>query len=234
MSKYLVITGGSRGIGLAAIERFKAEGYKVINLSRSAPAVDNIQHISVDLVDETSLVDACATIQTHIEGCEQVVVVHNSGLLMKDSVRDISSEALRRSLEVNVVASTVINRCLLPVMPKGSSIVYVGSTLGEKAVANSLSYVVAKHAQIGLMRSTCQDLVGSGISTSCVCPGFTDTEMLRDHLGNDPEILNSIASGVAAGRLIDPAEIAETVYFCANNLVINGSVIHANLGQIES
>jgi 3-oxoacyl-[acyl-carrier protein] reductase len=83
------------------------------------------------------------------------------------------------------------------------------------------------------MRATCQDLAGSGIHTVCVCPGFTDTEMLRAHVGHLPEILGALATGVTYGRLIQPGEIARTIRFCADNAVVNGAVLHANLGQVE-
>ena len=119
-------------------------------------------------------------------------------------------------------------------MQSGSSIIYVGSTLSEKAVANSFSYVTSKHAIIGSMRATCQDLAGTNIHTACVCPGFTDTDMLRTHVGESEDILTAIAEGVTFQRLLKPEEIAKTLYFCATNPAINGSVIHANLGQIES
>ena len=143
------------------------------------------------------------------------------------------AERLARVLQINVVAPQQLNRILLARMGSGSAIVYVGSTLGEKAVAGSCSYVVSKHALLGLMRATCQDLAGRGIHTACVCPGFTDTEMLRAHVGQDPAILGSLASGVTFGRLIAPVEVARTILFCAGNPVINGAVIHANLGQVE-
>jgi len=82
------------------------------------------------------------------------------------------------------------------------------------------------------MRAFCQDLAGTGIHTACVCPGFTDTEMLREHV---PEDAMAAVRGMSAfDRLIDPAEIAETLFWAASNPVINGSVIHANLGQIET
>ena len=234
MKKVLMITGGSRGIGLAAIRRFLSDGYQVINLSRSKPDEAAIHHFPVDLADDNSTSQVLDQLKPLIEEAGKTVLIHNSGLLQKDNIQSITTDALTRSLQVNVVASTLITSRLLPMMKPGSSILYVGSTLGEKAVANSLSYVVAKHAQVGLMKSNCQDLVGTGVHTACVCPGFTDTEMLRDHIGNDPEVVAAISSGVAAGRLVSPDEIAETLFFCANNPVINGSVIHANLGQIEN
>ena len=115
-----------------------------------------------------------------------------------------------------------------------SAIIYLGSTLAEKAVANSFSYVTSKHAVIGMMRATCQDLDGTGIHTACVCPGFTDTEMLQVHLGDDEDVLAGITKLSTFGRLITPEEIAATICFAALNPVVNGSVIHANLGQIES
>ena len=237
--KVLVISGGSRGIGLAAAKLFVAKGYRVVNLSRSAidlaSAVDLASAIQIhtDFSQPNWAQDVAAPLSEAVSGCEQIALIHNAGLLQKGGVDGLSAEDLRLSFEVNVVASTQLNNLLLPNMGQGSSITYVGSTLGEKGVANTASYVIAKHAVIGLMRSTCQDLAGRGIHTSCVCPGFTETEMLLDHIGNDPEIVAAIAEGVTQGRLIEPEEIAKTLLFCAQNAVINGAVLHANLGQLE-
>ncbi len=108
--------------------------------------------------------------------------------MLKDSATDCDSDSLRQVLETNVVAINSINQRLLPLLPRSSSVLYVGSTLSEKAVPNSFSYVVSKHAQLGMMRATCQDLMGSGLHTALICPGFTDTEMLRTHLGDDPGV----------------------------------------------
>ncbi len=84
------------------------------------------------------------------------------------------------------------------------------------------------------MRATCQDLVGRQIHTAAVCPGFTATEMLNEHLQANPALRDAIAANVVLGRLAEPAEIAETLWFCAHNPVINGAVLHANLGQVET
>ena len=83
-----------------------------------------------------------------------------------------------------------------------------------------------------MMRSTCQDLAGGKIHTACVCPGFTDTQMLRDHVGE--ESMDFVAGMSAFKRLIEPDEIASTVLFAASNPVLNGATIHANLGQVEA
>lgn len=233
MSRVLIITGASRGIGLATAQKFAAEGYRVCNLSRSPIALSGAIQIDLDLAaPEWDGIEA--RLAEVVADAAQIALVHNAGSLIKDSLREFSADAFRRVMEINVVAPARLSHLLLPAMKPGSSIIYVGSTLGEMAVPNSCAYVTSKHALIGLMRSTCQDLAGSGIHTACVCPGFTDTEMLRSHVGNSAEVLASIASGVAQKRLISPAEIADTIHFCAQNAVLNGAVIHANLGQIHS
>ena len=233
-NKALVISGGSRGIGLATAKLFARHNYKIINISRSAIDLPDALQLQADFSASDWLEKIASALTEAVNGCEQIALVHNAGLLQKGGVESLSAGDLRLSFEVNVVASALLNNALLPLMNKGSSITYIGSTLGEKAVANTASYVIAKHAVIGLMKSTCQDLVGRGIHSCCVCPGFTETEMLLDHVGNDSNILTAIADGVTQKRLIEPEEIADTIYFCTQNPVINGSVIHANLGQIES
>lgn len=229
----LVITGASRGIGLATARRFSEEGWRVVNISRNAIPLPGAVQLHMDLSDAAWEGAHSRPLLEAVSGSERIALVHNAGLLGKDSVPTLDAAQLARALQVNVIAPQQLNRLLLPHMHAGSSIVYVGSTLGEKAVAGACSYVISKHALIGLMRSTCQDLAGRGVHTACVCPGFTDTEMLRAHVGADESVLGSLAGSMTFGRLIAPEEVAETIRFCVLNPVINGSVIHANLGQVE-
>lgn len=234
MKKILVITGASRGIGFATAQLFAAHGFTVFNLSRSRAKAENIHTIEVDLGGDDWSSTITSSLLPAIADASQVVLVHNAAANIHDSLREFSADEFRRMLEINVVAPAQLGHLLLPYMRAGSSIIYIGSTLSEMAVSNSCAYVTSKHALIGLMRSTCQDLVGAGVHTACVCPGFTDTEMLREHVGNSEEIMQAIAAGVTQKRLIQPDEIARTIKFCADNPVINGAVIHANLGQIQS
>ena len=233
MKRVLIISGASKGIGLAAAALFQKQGFQVINLSRSTIPLEGAVQIAVDFADKNWGEQASENIVSHLTDADQVVLVHNAALLLKGNSDDLDIEELDRSLAVNVLAPAVLNKIVIEHMPKGSSVIYVGSTLGEKAVGNSAPYVISKHAVVGFMRSTCQDLAGREIHTACVCPGFTETEMLLTHVGQDRGILDAIAGNVTYKRLIEPSEIAETIYFCANNPVINGAVIHANLGQIE-
>ena len=229
-----IITGASVGIGRTAAGQFLNAGYQVFNLSRRACDIEGVQNISCDLSSEAAIGDATTLIGEALTANDPVCLVHNACQMRKDSVDDCASDNLQAVLQTNLVAANSLNQILLPRMPSGSSVLYIGSTLSEKAVAGSFSYVISKHAVVGMMRATCQDLMGRGIHTACICPGFTDTEMLRTHLGNDKAVIDSIASLNSFNRLIEPREIAELVFWAHHNPVINGSVLHAHLGQRES
>ena len=229
---YLLITGASSGIGLATASVFKERRYNIINISRRPCPLQGTLNLSCDLSQPADLNALEKPLQKALQGAARISVVHNAARLENDSFGETSSEVLRSVLEINLIAANGLNNLLLPLMKPGSSIIYVGSTLAEKAVPGTYTYVISKHAVIGMMRATCQDLSGRQIHTACICPGFTDTEMLRTHLPEDA--IESIDRMNVFGRLIQPEEIAASLLFAAENPVVNGSVIHANLGQVEN
>ena len=228
----IVITGASKGIGKATATRFVANGDRVINISRSPSDIQGIENVPIDLAGPGAI-DSVDDLVNNLP-FDDIHLIHNAARLVNDSIRDVDAESFKAIININIIAPQILNQAILPKMAEGSSIIYIGSTLSEKAVANSYSYVSTKHAMVGMMRATCQDLAGSGIHTACICPGFTDTEMLRAHVGDSNEVLAEIGSMSSYGRLIEPAEIARTIEFATANPVINGSIIHANLGQKES
>lgn len=232
--KTAIITGASVGIGEAAAALFCKAGYGVYNLSRRACTVEGVHNVACDLSDPAAIAAAMNVLREVVENSDVVALIHNACQMRKDSAMGCDSEDLSAVLQTNVVAANTINQTLLPLMPKGSSVLYIGSTLAEKAVAGAYSYVISKHAVVGMMRATCQDLMGRGVHTACICPGFTDTEMLRTQLNNDEAVLADMASLNSFNRLIEPGEIAGLIVWAHENPVINGSVLHAHLGQKES
>ena len=229
-----IITGASVGIGKASAQQFIERDFAVYNLSRRACSVPGVHNICCDLSDDHDVHQAGEQLRAAAERATTVALVHNACQMRKDSADNCKSDSLRAVLETNLVAINSLNQLLLPVIKTGSSVIYVGSTLSEKAVPGSFSYVVSKHALAGMMKASCQDLMGSGIHTALICPGFTDTEMLRTHLGDDPDALASVAGLNSFGRLIEPEEIADLIVWAHHNPVINGGIMHANLGQREA
>ena len=229
--KLLLITGASAGIGSATASAFLAAGYAVVNLSRRPCPVEGVVHITCDLSHPDFLDAVADRLDPMLQDAEQTALVHNASRLASDTATTTPSAALRQIIELNIVTANTLNQYVIPAMGAGSSVLLVGSTLSEKAVPGSYSYVISKHALVGMMRALCQDLAGTGIHTACVCPGFTDTEMLRAHV--PAHALAAVAEMSAFNRLIEPAEIADTLLFAATHPVVNGAVIHANLGQRE-
>ena len=228
---HLVITGASAGIGAATAELFQNNGFDIVNLSRKPCPVAGVTNIPCDLSESDFIQAIQDDLYNALGDSAQITLIHNAALLINDNIASTDSEQLRRVLEINVVAASSLNQILIPRMGTGSSVLYVGSTLGEKAVPNSFTYATSKHAVIGMMRATCQDLAGNGVHSVCINPGFTNTEMLRQHVPAD--VMPQIAAMSAFERLIEPEEIATALLFAAQNPVLNGAAINANLGQIE-
>lgn len=231
MSKYLIITGGSRGIGEKTIECFRKSGWKAVNISRSPSVFPDVKNIQIDLSLPETIHQNSKDLLDAVKDATQVALVHNAAYYKPDALPTLSLADLHLSWQVNVVASIILNQYLLPKMPAGSAIIYVGSTLAEKAVPGSASYVISKHALVGLMKATCQDLIDKKIHTCCVCPGLVDTKLLKDTI-NKATVDFLLENKVIGKRLIQPEEIAKVIYFCATTDVINGITLHANLGQV--
>lgn len=226
-----VITGASRGIGRATAQRFAAAGWQVINVARTPLAEFAAHNVLADFAEAGWEQRVREPLLSLVSQATRVCVVHNAARSVGGSVFAATSAELEGSLQVNLLAPFRLTQLLRPALVPGSSILFLGSTLSEKAVAGYAPYVVSKHALVGLMRATCQDLKGSGVHTACICPGFVDTPLLRERL--DAATLAQIQGQVTFGRLLDPDEIARLLLFCAENPSINGAVLHANLGQVE-
>ena len=248
-NRSLVVTGGSSGIGLAVARKFGQAGWQVHNLSRRPIEEPWAVNHTVDLADQAELLDVSAALKTELGQAtqpRQVSLVHAAGVHLDDSLQSVSEKDKQhhfaRTMQVNVAAPALLTSQILPVMSEGSSVIYVGSTLSEIGVSGRLSYTASKHAVVGLMRASVQDLFGSGIHTACVCPGFTDTPMLdqalEDQLGLEGdallEVRQSIANMCSFNRLVEPSEIADLIEFVSRNPALNGAVLHANLGQRQS
>jgi len=231
--KYLVISGASTGIGESTAQLFQSKGWTVINISRQNCQFA-VKNFNIDLTAENWADIYSEQLQVAVAGAEKICLVHNAAYYIKDTIMKLPAQQLRIVLEANVVAPSILNQIFLPLMPAGSSILYIGSTLSDKAVSHAASYVTSKHAILGLMRATCQDLDGKHIHTCCICPGTTDTEMLRKHVQYEEQQLEAMRAMNAFKRLVKPNEIAELIEFAAEQPVINGSVLHANLGQIAT
>ncbi|PRP96153.1 SDR family NAD(P)-dependent oxidoreductase [Enhygromyxa salina] len=231
----VIVTGASAGIGLAIAERFASRGHRVISLARRRCPIDIVESLLIDLAGTDVVPELLPKLLPLLPPNAGVIhVIHNAAALPHDDALEVEGPVLERTLRLNVVTPALLNAAIIPVMAPGSSIIFVGSTLSEKGVPRRLSYVTGKHAMLGLMRATVQDLWGRGINTLCVAPGFVDTGMLRPVLDLDPMFEREVLDMVSYGRLIEPEEIAEIVEFATRSPALNGALLNANLGQRQN
>ena len=231
--KALIITGASRGIGHAIANFFLQQSYSVINISRTPHPNSSVTNILADLSSLSSLEELKDKISHISNNFNSICLIHNAWSYQSDQIQNINMDHLKSSFTIGLVAPIRLNQILIPLMKELSSIIYIGSTLSEKSVPHAASYSCLKHGVVGLMRASCQDLLdNSKIHTACVCPGFTKTQMLLQHL-KENDFLEEVKTRVSKKRLVEPDEIASLCFHISQNPSLNGSVLHANLGQKE-
>jgi 3-oxoacyl-[acyl-carrier protein] reductase len=228
--KLVIVTGGSSGIGAAILEKFSQENYQVINLSRKNCRQKSVINLNVDLSDP-ELSSVKNELVKYARKCNEIILIHNAFSYFKDSALNPSLKKIDKAVNVAIKSPMTLNKLIIPYMKNGSCIIYIGSTLSTKAVKNNFSYVTLKHAVIGMMKATVQDLFGKKISCFCICPGFTDTPMLNRHL--PANLLKIIKSKNSFNRLVTPEEIAKTLFQLTISPAVNGAVIDLNLGQYD-
>lgn len=235
----LIVTGGGSGIGAAVARRAAQEGWAVLNLSRSGMREPlspeeraRIESVQVDLVRDwrqSALAFTQTTLKRHTRLARRIVLVHNAAFSFNDTTQAPRIAEMSALLELSTLIPARLNELVIPRMQRGSSIIYVGSTLSHRGVSGSLSYVTAKHALLGLARATAKDLYGTGIHALCVCPGPTDTPMLSGLYGEERHRM--FEPLMSEGRLATPEEIARVVLFAAKSPQMNGALIDAAFGE---
>lgn len=185
MSKNIIITGTSRGIGLELALQFAAEGHKVLALSRKVPEVflgnENITCLSVDLADGKSL----ESIQPFIKDSFKTVdiLIHNAGALVLKPFSEITADAFEYIYKVNVFGVAALNRIVLPYMPQGSHVVTIssmGGVQGTMKFAGLSAYSSSKGAVITLSELLAEEYKEKGIAFNVLALGAVNTEMLQE------------------------------------------------------
>ncbi len=232
MHQLAIITGGSRGIGLSSAKLFTEQGWDVISIARTPCPLNQVISLISDLTQANFLNELQPKLEPYLVGKPRVALVHNAGLTTFDSAIAHDRTELTRLLEVNIFSPLALNSLIVPLMGADSSIIYIGSMLSSESVPGSASYTIAKHAMVGAMRATCQDLWSHPhIHTCCICPRNVETDMLNE-VFKDHAMLEEQKQRVSRQRLIKPEELADLIYHCSQTPIINGSVIDAHMGTL--
>jgi 3-oxoacyl-[acyl-carrier protein] reductase len=212
-----LVTGASRGIGLAIAELLETHGASVLTPGR----------MQMDLADNESIDRYCAELTSPVD-----ILVNNAGINPLASAQEFTDADLEMTLQINLAAPMRLIRKLSPGMAgRGyGRIVNISSIWSGVAKKRRFVYTTTKAGINGMTRAVAVELAGSGVLVNAVAPGFVNTELTR--MNNSDDDLREIAGTIPAGRLAEPREIAELVAFLCSekNSYLTGQTIFVDGG----
>ena len=229
MSRVVVVTGGTRGIGRAVARRFAAGGDRVEALGRS----------DCDVTDEAAVAEMFERIGP------VDVLVNSAGVSASADLTRTTLEAWRTQMDVNATGAFLCTRAVLRGMRERDHgrIVTVASTAGVAGAKYTAAYGASKHAAVGLMRAVAAEVAGTGVTANAVCPGFVRTDMTAASVQrivattgrSDAEAEAALAATAPLGRLLEPEEVAFAVAFLAapEARAINGQTLVLDGGGVQ-
>ncbi|NRA69809.1 MAG: SDR family oxidoreductase [Gammaproteobacteria bacterium] len=236
MNKVAVITGGSKGIGLAIIQKLISQDYQVYNLDlESGPAG---QYISCDISNHIQTITA---IKHVIEQTQRIdCLVCNAGVHFSGSIEDTTEQQLDKMFAVNVKGAYSAIQTTLPIMKaqRHGAIIIIASDQSVIAKTNSFAYNLTKHALASIAKTTALDYAKYNIRANAVCPGTIETPLYHHAIdsyckksgANKEEVHQAEAALQPLGRLGQPQEVAELVAFLASE---HASFITGSLQMID-
>lgn len=245
MSQKILITGGSRGIGAAAVQAFAQNGddvafiwhssreaaEKVLRAAASCAPAGCFLALRADVSDSAQITAAIHEVEETLGGID--VLVCNAGIAQQKLFTDLTDEDWRRVMGVDLDGAFFACRAVLPGMihRKYGRILLVSSMWGQTGASCEVHYSAAKAGVIGLCKGLAKEEAPSGITVNCIAPGVIDTDMMA---GFSQEDRDALAEETPVGRLGSAEEIARTLVFLASPDAgyITGQVIGQNGGLV--
>lgn len=230
--KLAVITGGSRGIGAAAVSAFRQQGYEVAFFYASDPAAaqavaqrTGAQAIRCDVSDAAAVEAAFARLGT------AQVLVNNAAVSHTGLIQDISPAQWDRLFAVNVRGVYNCVRAALPGMleRQDGCILNVASMWGQVGASCEACYSATKGAVIALTKALAKELAPSHIRVNAVSPGVIDTDM-NSHLS--VQEMDELAQQTPLERIGRPEEVAQALVYLADAQFVTGQILPVNGGFV--
>ena len=236
-----VVTGGGTGVGAAVALALAEMGASVTVTGRRLEPLEEVAAAHGGLtaaVCDAADPDACARV---VAGAE--IVVANAGAGESKPFHRMEAADLHAMLDANLLTTFETFRAALPAMRERGAgrLIAVSSVAGLKGAPYVVGYAAAKHAVMGLVRSLALEVARQGITVNAVCPGYTDTPMLRRTVANIVARTGRAEAEAEAtlhnpqGRIVQPREVADAVLWLAGDgaASVNGQGIVISGGDVQ-
>lgn len=220
-----LVTGAARGIGEAIAERLAEEGARVaVSDMALADATSTARRIggsavavALDVTDDESIRRAVAEVVERLGPID--VLVNNAGWDRIEPFVDSDADTWDRVLAINLRGPISVTRAVLDSMleRRRGRIVTIASDAGRVGSSGEVVYSGAKAGVMGFARALAREVAHCGINVNTVCPGPTDTPLLRAAAEENPKMIAALARAIPFGRPAEPAEIAAAVAFLASD-----------------
>jgi NAD(P)-dependent dehydrogenase (short-subunit alcohol dehydrogenase family) len=217
--KSALVTGGSRGIGLAIVNRFREAGWRVAACARALEELAECPaefKFACDVTDSEAVRDGVAAVVREFGTID--ALVNNAGIANSNPLDAEADDQLwHQIIDVNLNGTYYVTKHAFPHIPDGGRIINIGSVLSHVGAADQTAYTAAKHAVLGFTRAFARHAATRGVTVNAVCPGWVRTDMARERW-KELDIDEPVAAEESPlGRIVEPAEVASLVYFLASN-----------------
>lgn len=241
MSKVIIITGASRGIGREMARHLAKQGYQIIaNYNKSEVKAKELQE---ELKKENIEIDIFKANVSKREECQKLVkytiekykkidvLINNAGISVWGPFTDLKDEQIKEIIEVNLYSSIAMSQETVKYMiqEKSGCIINISSIWGLVGASCEVAYSITKAGIDGLTKGLAKELGPSNIRVNSIAPGLIDTEMISDFTKED---IKEIENQTPLGKIGKPIDIAKTAKWLIEDEFTTGQVISPNGGWI--